>query len=114
MLTSPKQPGGQDEQNSVSETATSVKAKYLLQTGDDAPALIICNVKGWLTGEKEVMERLQDPVKADNVPANRYKFRVTMQLETSDERYQEMSVGVWAGSGSRRGAEIVYDFYRIN
>ena len=110
------QPGGQDEQTNISETATKMSAKYLLQTSDapDSPALIICSIEGWLAADKEIMERLQDPVKADNVAANRYKFRVTMTLETSDDRYQDLPMGLWAGSGSRRGAEIVYDFYRIN
>ena len=84
-----------------------------MQTNDEHPALIICKITGWLTGERDVMERLQDPVAADNVAAHRYRLRVTMELETGDERYQEVNTGIWLASGCRRGAEIVYDAYRI-
>ncbi|KAK3355459.1 hypothetical protein B0H65DRAFT_48561 [Neurospora tetraspora] len=105
---------GQDTQTSFKETETKIDARYLIQTNDDHPALIICKVEGWWVGEKEIMERLQDPVAADNVAANRYKLRVTIKLETGDERYEELNSGVWVGSGCRRGAEIVYDAYRVN
>ncbi|AEO70682.1 uncharacterized protein THITE_2122361 [Thermothielavioides terrestris NRRL 8126] len=106
--------GGQDVQTSVKDTATRIDAQYLLQTSEEHPALFICKITGWLTGEREVMERLQDPVAADNVAANRYQLRATMQLETGDERYQDVNTGVWVCSGCRRGAEIVYDAYRIS
>jgi hypothetical protein len=106
-------PSGQDTQTTVKDTATRVDARYLMQTNDEHPALIICKITGWLTGERDVMERLQDPVAADNVAAHRYRLRVTMELETGDERYQEVNTGTWLGSGCRRGAEIVYDAYRI-
>ncbi|KAH6854113.1 hypothetical protein B0I37DRAFT_361114 [Chaetomium sp. MPI-CAGE-AT-0009] len=106
-------PSGQDTQTTVKDTATRIDARYLMQTNDEHPALIICKITGWLTGERDVMERLQDPVAADNVAAHRYRLRVTMELETGDERYQEVNTGTWLGSGCRRGAEIVYDAYRI-
>ncbi|KAK4156612.1 hypothetical protein C8A00DRAFT_40919 [Chaetomidium leptoderma] len=106
-------PSGQDTQTTVRDTATRINARYLLQTNDEHPALIICKITGWLTGDRDVMERLQDPVAADNVAASRYQLRVTMELETGDERYHEINTGVWLGSGCRRGAEIVYDAYRI-
>lgn len=105
---------GQDTQTSFKETETKIDARYIIQTNDDHPAMIICKVEGWWVGEKEIMERLQDPVAADNVAANRYKLRVTIKLETGDERYEELNSGVWVGSGCRRGAEIVYDAYRVN
>ncbi|KAL2017735.1 hypothetical protein VTK56DRAFT_1705 [Thermocarpiscus australiensis] len=107
-------PGGQDIQTAIKDTATSIDAQYLMQTGDEHPALITCRMKGWWTGERDVMERLQDPVAADNVAAHRYQLRVTMELETGDERYADLNTGVWVGSGCRRGAEIVYDAYRIS
>ncbi|KAK0730964.1 hypothetical protein B0H67DRAFT_563434 [Lasiosphaeris hirsuta] len=106
-------PGGQDTQTTVKDTATSISARYIIQTNDEHPALIVCNIKGWWVAEKEIMERLQDPVAADNVAAHRYKLRVSMELETGDERYSELNTGMWLGSGCRRGAEIVYDAYRI-
>jgi len=82
-------------QTQVSDRATSISSRYLLQTNDEDPAAIICNIKGWLVGEKEVMERLQDPVAADNVAASRYKFRVNMELETGDNRYPDLTHGMW-------------------
>jgi hypothetical protein len=100
-------------QTTVKDTATRIDARYLMQTSDEHPALIMCKMTGWLTGERDVMERLQDPVAADNVAAHRYRLRVTMELETGDERYQDLNTGLWLGSGCRRGAEIVYDAYRI-
>ncbi|KAL2124888.1 hypothetical protein VTJ04DRAFT_1253 [Mycothermus thermophilus] len=107
-------PSGQDMQTATKDTATRIDARYLMQTSDEHPALIICKMTGWLTGEREVMERLQDPVAADTVAANRYRLRVTMELETGDERYQDLNNGIWVGSGCRRGGEIVYDAYRVN
>lgn len=106
-------PSGQDTQTTVKDTATRIDARYLMQTLEEPPALIICKMTGWLTGERDVMERLQDPVAADNVAAHRYRLRVTMELETGDERYQDLNTGIWMASGCRRGAEIVYDAYRI-
>lgn len=107
-------PGGQDSQTTVRDMATQISAQYLIQTNDEHPAAIICKVKGWWTGDRDVMERMQDPVAADNIAASRYKFRVTIELETGDDRYQDLNTGLWVGSGCRRGAEIVYDAYRLN
>ncbi|KAK4144862.1 uncharacterized protein C8A04DRAFT_11142 [Dichotomopilus funicola] len=107
-------PGGQDIQLAPKDSATRIDSTYLMQTSDDQPALIVCKMSGWLTGERDVMERLQDPVAADNVAAGRYRLRVTMQLETGDERYQDLNTAMWLCSGCRRGAEIVYDAYRVN
>ncbi|KAK0663895.1 hypothetical protein QBC41DRAFT_23493 [Cercophora samala] len=107
-------PGGQDKQTTVKDMATRIDANYLLQTNDEQPALITCKVKGWWTGDRDVMERLQDPVAADNVAAHRYLFRVVIELETGDERYADVNTGLWVGSGCRRGAEIVYDAHRVS
>ncbi|KAJ4297408.1 hypothetical protein N0V88_004330 [Collariella sp. IMI 366227] len=88
-------PSGQDTQTSTKDTATRIDARYLMQTNDEHPALIICKITGWLTGERDVMDRLQDPVAADNVAAHRYSLRVNMELETGDERYHDLNMGVW-------------------
>lgn len=79
----------------MSDTSTSISARYLLQTNDEDPAPIICNIRGWLTAEKEIMDKLQDPVAADNVPASRYKLRVTMELESGDPRYPDLRQALW-------------------
>jgi len=101
-------------QTTVKDLATHIDARYLIQTNDENPAVITCKVKGWWVGEREIMERMQDPVAADNIAAQRYKLRVSIELETGDARYEELNTGLWVGTGCRRGAEIVYDAYRVS
>lgn len=53
-----------------------------------------------------MLEKLFDPVQADSVRADEYSFRLTIQLETGDERYKVLlNSGIWIGSGARRGSE---------
>lgn len=99
------QPGGQDKQLVVKDLATRMDADYLLQTNDDPPAYITAKSKGWRTGPKEVLERLSEPSVADTLPANQYKFRIAVELETGDERYAFLNTCMWMGSGCRRATE---------
>lgn len=87
----------------------------MIQTNDDPPAMIIVRGRGWLTGPRDVMEKVHnEPEEADTVPASSYKYRVTIELETGDERYGFLSTGIWLGSGSRRANEVVLDAYRVS
>lgn len=104
MLT-PHQPGGQDSQLIVKDLATRVSANYLLQTADEPPAFVCVKTSGWRTGAKDVLEKLNDPIAADQVSPNTYKFRLQIELETGDERYAFVNTCMWVGSGCRRGAE---------
>ncbi|KAK5089985.1 hypothetical protein LTR05_000153 [Lithohypha guttulata] len=107
-------PGGQDAQVTYKDFTTSLNAQYLIQTSDDPPAFILVKYKGWLAGPRDVLEKVHtDPEEADTVPANQYKFRVNIELETGDERYAFLTNGMWLGSGSRRVQEIVIDAYRV-
>ncbi|KAF7511308.1 hypothetical protein GJ744_004873 [Endocarpon pusillum] len=106
-------PGGQDSQLVVKDLATRLSASYLLQTNDEPPAFICVKTWGWRTGSKDVLEKLQDPAQADSVNPNSYKFRLNIELETGDERYLFVNTLMWVGSGCRRGAEAIYDAYRI-
>ncbi|EXJ80232.1 hypothetical protein A1O1_08374 [Capronia coronata CBS 617.96] len=106
-------PGGQDKQLVVKDLATRIDADYLLQTNDEPPAYITARSKGWRTGNKEVLERLNEPSVADTLPANQYKFRISVELETGDERYAFVNTCMWMGSGCRRATEIIYDAYRV-
>lgn len=107
-------PGGQDAQVTHKDYTTSLNANFLIQTNDDPPAFIQVHYKGWWTGARDVMEKMHtDPEEADTQPANQYKFRVNIDLETGDDRYSFLSNGMWLGSGSRRANEIVLDAYRI-
>jgi len=61
---------------------------------------------GWRTGPREVLERLFDPAQADGVDPSEYSFRLSIKLETGDERYADrVNGGLWVGSGARRGSE---------
>lgn len=57
-----------------------------------------------------MLEALQDPVKADTVEPSEYAFRLTVTMETGDERYSRfVNHAMWVGSGMRKGAEVVYE-----
>lgn len=99
------QPGGQDSQIVVKELATSVRANYMLQTADEPPAYIIAKSSGWLTGAKDVLEKLNDPNVADTINPSTYKYRTTLTLETGDERYAFVNTLMWVCSCCRRGQE---------
>ena len=113
-LTHNSQPGGQDNQLVFKDLATRIDANYLLQTHDDPPAYITAKSRGWRTGLKEVLERLNDPTVADTIPANSYKFRIFVELETGDERYAFLNTCLWAGSGCRRANESKFEDSRCS
>jgi hypothetical protein len=100
-----QQPGGQDNQLQVKDLATRSDATYLLQTNDEPPAYITARTKGWRTGPKEVLERLNDPSEADTMSASQYKLRLSVELETGDERYVFLNTCFWTASGCRRSGE---------
>lgn len=85
--------------------ATSLSANYVLQTSDEPAAYIIVKANGWLTGAKDVLEKLSDPVHADTINPNTYKYRLNLSMESGDERYAFVNTVMWVGSGCRRGHE---------
>ncbi|OAX80784.1 hypothetical protein ACJ72_04879 [Emergomyces africanus] len=106
-------PGGQDSQVVVKELSTHIKANYLLQTADEQPAFIVAKTTGWMTGAKDVLEKLADPSMADSVNPTTYKYRINISLETGDERYAFVNTVMWVGSGCRRSSEVIFDAFRI-
>ncbi|TDZ33302.1 UPF0311 protein [Colletotrichum spinosum] len=108
-------PGGQDSQVVVAESlSTAVETNYLLKTDDKEPAYITVRTTGWRTGPKEVMERLFDPARANDVKPEEYSFRLNVKMETGDERYKDVvNTAMWVGSGARLGATVIYDAYRV-
>ncbi|EGE83030.2 hypothetical protein, variant [Blastomyces dermatitidis ER-3] len=106
-------PGGQDSQVVVKELSTHIKANYLLQTADEPPAFIVAKTTGWMTGAKDVLEKLADPSMADSVNPTTYKYRINISLETGDERYAFVNTVMWVGSGCRRSSEVIFDAFRI-
>ncbi|KAB8231941.1 hypothetical protein ETB97_004821 [Aspergillus alliaceus] len=107
-------PGGQDSQIVTKESATSLRASYMLQTADDPPAYIIVKTNGWLTGAKDVLDKVNDPGVADTINPNTYKYRINLTMETGDERYAFLNTLMWVGSGCRRGHEVIFDSFRVN
>lgn len=108
------QPGGQDSQLVLPDTLqTYVTTNYLLKTADAEPAYITISTTGWRTGPKEVLEKLFDPELANEAKPSDYVFRLSIKLETGDERYKDkVNTGLWVGSGARRGSEgEVYFFF---
>ena len=88
-----------------------LEASYLLKTDDETPAFIAVRSEGWRTGPREVMERLMDPELMDQVRPEEYKFRLSVGLETGDERYDHVNHKMWMGVGAKMGSRVVYDAY---
>ena len=66
---------------------------------------------GWRTGPPDVLAMLNDPLQAEKVDPNAYKFRLFVEMETGDERYaSKINCGMWVGSGMRKGAEVIYEW----
>ncbi|KAI5305036.1 hypothetical protein KEM56_005462 [Ascosphaera pollenicola] len=106
-------PGGSDSQTVTKDLSTSVNANYIFQTTEEPPAFIIVRLKGWLTGAKETLEKVQDPSVADTVNPSTYKYRVSIELETGDERFAFVNNLMWIGTGCRRANEVIFDAFRI-
>lgn len=113
------------------ESNTSLRASYMLQTADEPAAWIIVKTDGWLTGAKDVLDKVNDPAVADTVNPNTYKYRINLSMETGDERYAFLNTLMWIGSGCRRGQEsefcharqrtrdanqiaVIFDAFRVN
>ncbi|KAH6710760.1 hypothetical protein BKA61DRAFT_658605 [Leptodontidium sp. MPI-SDFR-AT-0119] len=108
-------PGGQDSQLIIGDGSAHLQTNYILQTYDNPPAHIVVKTHGWRTGPPEILAQLADPEMADKVDPNSYKFRLFIDMETGDERYRDkVNCGMWVGSGMRKGAEVIYDAYRLS
>lgn len=105
----------------------------MLQTADDPPAYIVVKTNGWLTGAKDILDKVNDPGMADSINPNTYKYRINLNMETGDERYAFLNTLMWIGSGCRRGHEgqcstsssnpepfftntyaVIFDAFRVN
>ncbi|KAI0393797.1 hypothetical protein F5Y17DRAFT_458581 [Xylariaceae sp. FL0594] len=104
--------GGQDTQIVDPDTlVVRMETVYLLQTDDEPePAFIEIRTRGFRTGPKDVLQALQDPGKEDTIDPSLYRFRLTVTMETGDERYRSIvNYGMWVGSGMRMGGDVVYE-----
>lgn len=112
LLTS-VQLGGHDYQYVLPGLAAKLDTRYLLQTADANPAYIQIKTDGWRTGPPEVLQALNDPARADNVDPSLYKFRLYINMNTGDPRYNHVNTTMWVASGMRKGARVIYDAYKI-
>lgn len=123
------QPGGQDSQTVTKDSLTKLRTNFMLQTTDEPPAYIIVRGDGWLTGAKEVLDKVNDTSSADTLNPNSYRYRVSLSMETGDERYLFLNTLMWLASGCRRGGEgmsypylvidhtdetVIFDSFRVN
>ena len=69
--------------------------------------------EGWRVGPREILEKLVDTARSDEVDPKSYSFRLYIHMETGDSRYLHLNTGMWIGSAMRRGAEVIYDAYRV-
>ncbi|KAJ6088568.1 hypothetical protein N7486_009829 [Penicillium sp. IBT 16267x] len=107
-------PGGQDTQIVTKDQTTHLRANYLLQTAEDPPAFIMVKAEGWLTGAKDILEKVNDQGQADGINPGSYKYRINLSMETGDERFTFLNTLMWIGSGCRRGQEVIFDAFRVN
>ncbi|KAJ5249095.1 hypothetical protein N7468_000546 [Penicillium chermesinum] len=107
-------PGGQDTQIVTKDSTTNLHANYLLQTAEEPPAFIMIKADGWLTGAKDVLDKVNDSSMADGINPGSYKYRINLSMETGDERYTFLNTLMWIGSGCRRGQEVIFDAFRVN
>lgn len=106
--------GGQDNQLVIDDLSTLTDTALLLQTEDATPAYISVKTSGWRTGPRNVLERLANPATAGSVRPTEYTFRLFVQLETGDPRYNEtVNTAMWLGSAAKLGNAVVYDAYLI-
>jgi len=111
-LTSP-QLGGHDYQYVLPALAAKLDTRYLLKTADKTPAYIQIKTDGWRTGPPDVLQALNDPLRADDVDPSTYKFRLYINMNTGDPRYNHVNTTMWVASGMRKGAKVIYDAYRL-
>ncbi|MCJ1310325.1 hypothetical protein MMC25_003988 [Agyrium rufum] len=106
-------PGGQDKQLVAQDLSTHVDANFVLQTHDHPPAYIAVRAEGWRVGPREILEKLVDTARSDEVDPTSYSFRLYIHMETGDNRYLHLNTGMWLGSAMRRGTEMIFDAYRV-
>lgn len=99
---------GADWQVVTKDGLAIIDTRYLLQTDDGA--LIYLQTKGYRYGPPDVMARVG---KGEVVDPNLYTFRVTMQFETADPKYQWLNREIGIAGAMRLGQAVVYDAYLV-
>lgn len=101
-------PGGADWQVVQPDGVALLDARYTLQTQDGA--LIYVQNRGVRHGPPEILAAL---AQGEEVDPARYYMRTTPIFETGDPRYRWLNDLIVVGSGIRRAAAVVLDFYQV-
>ncbi|OBT89073.1 hypothetical protein VE02_01944 [Pseudogymnoascus sp. 03VT05] len=88
---------------------SELKMDYIIETVDEPPAMVAVHVEASRTGPLEVLKQL-GPGCQEGMDPRRYMFRLSLRMETADERYAEkLNFGLWVGSGVKNEWEFVYE-----
>jgi len=102
-------PGGGDWEIVQPSGTAFLDTRYNLRTHDGA--VIYLQTAGVRTGKPEVLARLGDD---ESIAAAEYKMRLTVKMETGDERYAAwINQGVFVASAGRSGDRVIYDLFEL-
>ena len=101
-------PGGADWQVIRSDGVAHLDARYTLETDDGA--LIYVRNEGYRHGPAEVIRKLAEGIPVD---PSLYYMRTSPWFETGDARYAWMNRMVCVGTGQRRAASVILEFYEV-
>ena len=93
-----------------SDGSTRLEANFVIQTQQTVPAFFKVKAHGWTTGPQDVLAK---SAHSDSPPVDpsSYNFKLFVELETADKRYQErVNNGMWIGSGMKDVSEIIFEY----
>lgn len=99
---------GADWQLVDSNGVANIDTRYLLETDDGA--LIYLQTKGYRHGPADVLAKV---AKGEPVDPSLYYFRVTLQFEASDPKYEWLNSVVGVGSAMRLQNAVIYDAFLV-
>jgi len=99
---------GADWQLVQADGLARLDTRYALRTDDGA--LIYIQTRGFRHGPADV---LAEVAKGNPVDPGKYYFRVYIQFETGDFRYEWLNRAMAVGSGMRLRNAVIYDAYII-
>jgi hypothetical protein len=100
--------GGSDWQTVRDDGATTLNARLVLKTTDDA--LICMSYQGLRHGPREVIERIE---KGEVVDPASYYFRTNPLFETAAAQYSWINRIVAVGIGHRRADGPIYSIFEV-
>ncbi|RED17367.1 DUF3237 domain-containing protein [Parasphingopyxis lamellibrachiae] len=93
------------------DALTLLDVRSLWKTDDGA--LIYVAYQGRLVIPKDVLGIFREPEKVEELPADRYYFRIAATFETADPRYVRLNRIVAAGVGRRTAKGVDYDIFEL-